>query len=176
MEQQLIIFCGPDKTGKTEIAHELSSRLGIPTFKACDEKSKFRNEKNFINEMRYADPRMLDLLSQTGYSLILDRAYPCEWVYSQFFHRETDLSAVRNSDRHFASLGTKIIVCFRSDYSGLYDEDRPDLLTEENLNKLSKLYFEFGKWTQCDIYYLNVDSEDLEQEIDEITAFLKGKK
>ena len=171
-QQQIIVFCGADKTGKTEISQELSHKLKIPYFKVSREKLKFRNGDHFVNEMKYADPRLIDVLSQTGYSLIMDRGWPCEWVYSRFLNRQTDDGALRYSDNGFSQLGAKIIICYRNDYSGLIDEDRPDLLTPTNLEKISKLYNEFGKWTKCDVFYLNVDSENLPEQITEICNFL----
>ena len=172
MEQKIIVFAGPDKCGKTEISRELSRRLNIPTFKASTEKGKFRNEEDFILEMQYADPRMIDILRQTGYSLILDRAWPCEWVYSTAFSRETDGEAIFVSDKGFASMGTKVGICYRTCYNGLVDEDAPDRLTPNVLSKLEQLYRSFAQMSACDFYFLNVDDEDLEREINEIMSFI----
>jgi hypothetical protein len=104
----------------------------------------------------------------------MDRGWPCEWVYSRFLERPTDEEATRNSDRHFAEMGAKVIVCYRTNYEGLYDEDRPDLLTAPNLEYLSHLYRQFGNWTLCDTYYLNVDDEDLDREVTEIMNFIEA--
>ena len=52
-QQQIIVFCGADKTGKTEISQELSHKLKIPYFKASREKLKFRNGDHFVNEINY---------------------------------------------------------------------------------------------------------------------------
>ena len=172
MSQQIIVFVGPDKCGKTEIAHELSQQLGIPTFKASTEKGKFRDEEDFILEMQYADPRMVDILKQTGYSIILDRAWPCEWVYSTAFNRETDGDAIFKSDNGFANLGAKVVVCYRTSYNGLVDEDAQDRLTEDMLGKLEQLYRSFAQMSACEIYFLNVDDEDLEREVSEIMTFI----
>lgn len=172
MSQQVIIFVGPDKCGKTEIANELSKQLSIPTFKSSTEKGKFRNEEDFILEMQYADPRMIDILKQTGYGIILDRAYPCEWVYSTAFNRETDGTAIFNSDQGFAELGAKVVVCYRSDYNGLVDEDAPERLTEDMLERLEQLYRSFAQMSACEFYFLNVDDEDLEREVNEIMTFI----
>ena len=66
MDQKIIIFCGADMTGKTEISRALSKKLNIPYFKASTEKNNFKKSPEFfINEMRYADPRMTDMLKQT---------------------------------------------------------------------------------------------------------------
>lgn len=171
-KQQIIVFVGPDKCGKTEIGNELGRRLNIPTFKASTEKGKFRNEEDFILEMQYADPRMIDILKQTGYSLILDRAWPCEWVYSTAFNRDTDGEAIFNSDQGFADLGAKVVVCYRSSYNGLVDEDAPDRLTPPVLEKLEQLYRSFSQMSACEFYFLNVDDEDLDREVDEIMTFI----
>ena len=172
MSQTIIALVGPDKCGKTEIGDELSKRLGIPLFKANTEKGKFRNGDDFINEMRYADPRTIDLLRQTGYSLILDRAWPCEWVYSRAFNRGCDSAATDKSDIGYASLGAVVIVCSRTSYKGIVDDDAPEKLTEPMLNKLHSLYEDFAKQTRCRVMFLNVDDENLDREVGDIISFL----
>jgi thymidylate kinase len=172
MSQTIIALVGPDKCGKTEIANELSAKLKIPLFKANTEKGKFRNGDDFINEMRYADPRTIDLLRQTGYSLILDRAWPCEWVYSRAFNRATDEAATRQSDIDYADLGAIVIICHRTSYAGLVDEDAPEKLVEPMLQKLHSLYEKFAQQSKCRVMFLNVDDENLEREVSDILSFL----
>lgn len=173
MKQHVIALVGPDKCGKTEIGNKLSEVLGIPLFKAKSEKKKFREGEDFINEMRYSDFRMFDFLEQTGHSVILDRAWPCEWVYSQAFERATDESATLASDSSAAALGAKIIICYRTSYEGLVDEDAPDKLRQPMLEKLHMLYEDFAAVTKCRCMFLNVDDENLEREIDDILRFLE---
>jgi hypothetical protein len=172
-EQKIIIFCGADMTGKTEISKALSKKLDIPYFKASTEKNNFKKSPEFfINEMRYADPRMIDIIKQTGLSLIMDRGFPCEWVYSHAFNRETDNTATFKSDKEFSKLGAKIIICYRNYYDGLIDPDRPDLLIPSKLLEINDLYFKFTKISSCETYCLNVEDENIERELNEILSFI----
>ena len=173
MNQTIIALVGPDKCGKTEIGNELSKRLGIPLFKANTEKGKFRDGSDFVNEMRYADPRTIDLLTQTGYSIILDRAWPCEWVYSRAFNRESDHDATEQSDIGYSGLGAVVVVCVRTSYEGIVDDDAPEKLTEPMLSKLHSLYEDFAKQTRCRVMFLNVDDEDLDREVNDVISFLE---
>src|ERR1044072_5761579 len=115
MKQQIIVLCGPDRCGKTEIAKELSSRLGIPSFKASSEHETYLKQPNqFVYQLRYADVRMVDFLAQTGYSVIMDRAWPCERAYSQVMNRQTDPTALIRIDNAMAKLGARVVICYRS--------------------------------------------------------------
>lgn len=157
--------------GKTNIAARLSLATGIRTFKASSEHKAFLgDQRQFINDLRYADPRILDFIKQTGTSVIFDRAYPCEWVYSKFFGRETDEAVLRYIDDGYASIGVKIIVCTRRSFVGIND-DLNSNIDEKALNELSRLYKEFlCTWTHCAGTTLFVDelNNDVHREVDEI--------
>lgn len=185
-KQNIIFCCGPDMCGKTQIAKELSRRLNIPYFKAKSEHSSaisdshirssldygFANQK-FLQQLLIADPRTLDLFTQCGYSIIADRNYPCEWVYSKAFCRPTDPIALDFLDESYAKLGAKIIIAYRSSYKGLTDDLDPRI-DSQKLVKLDALYREFANWTQCETLFLNVDDEDLNREVVEIIQWLDG--
>jgi hypothetical protein len=173
MDQKIIIFCGADMTGKTEISMALSKKLNIPYFKASTEKNNFKKSPEFfINEMRYADPRMTDMLKQTKISLIMDRGFPCEWVYSRAFDRKSDNIATLKSDKEFSKLGAKIIICYRNCYDGLIDPDRPDLLLPHKLLEINNLYYKFTEISNCETFCLNVEDENIDRELNEILNFL----
>lgn len=159
--------------GKTQIAKELSRRLDVPYFKAASEHQSFLKEPNkFVMQLRYADPRVADLLRQTGHSVIFDRAWPCEWVYSQALGRVTDWDALRHSDQLYASIGTKIVICRRASYEGIVDDIDPRL-NGSLLAAIDGLYEEFSRWTKCETMFLNVDDEDLDREVSEIERWLR---
>lgn len=172
-KEQLVLLCGgPDRCGKTNILRELERRLGVPYFKASGEHENFlSSQSKFVNELRYADPRVHDLLHQTGMSVLVDRAFMCEWVYSQFFNRETDMSMLRVMDAKYAKLGAKVLICTRKSFHGIKDDLDPNL-DEHALQKISDLYADFVKWTKCKTYVLYVDDEDLEREVSEVIEFL----
>jgi hypothetical protein len=169
---------GPDMTGKTQIAKELSKRTGIPYFKASSERTTYLETKVtrpelFLNQLLYADPRAFDLAKQVGFSMVMDRAYPCEAVYSQVMERKTDMDAIHVMDGLWASLGAKIVICYRSSYEGIVD-DIDEKITAPVLKRLTEAYFAFSDWTRCDVLRLNVDDEDLNREVEEICLWLDG--
>ena len=165
MAQRIIIYDGPDRSGKTEQAKELSQRLGIPYFKNAAEHVHFQsNPGYFLNAIRYVDTYFTSYLEASGASVILDRAWPSEWIYSQALDRKTDFELLRHLDNRHAALGTVIVIPSRSDYSNAVD-DYDNI--NKNFLKIHELYKEFAKWTKCNVIELNVDDEDLSREMRE---------
>lgn len=174
LEDQRVLLCGgPDRCGKTNILKELERRTGIPYFKATTERSNFvSSQERFINELRYADPRVADILYQTGWSMLIDRGYMCEWVYARFFDRPTDMKALRVMDNEYKKIGAKILICTRKSFAGIQDDLDPRI-DEQALTRISGLYEEFSRWTKCKTHTLFVDDEDLEREVNEVLTYLE---
>lgn len=177
-KQTIVFMVGPDMTGKTEIASALSRRIGVPRFKASSEHDSFlssRTSKNdkFLNQIRYADPRVFDVLKQTGYSLIFDRGFPCEAAYSEVFKRTTDHSVLKHMDEQWASLGSLIVFCHRSSYAGIVDDIDPTI-REETLQRIHDAYLGYLSKTKCRVLMLNVDDENLDREVNEIIESLNN--
>lgn len=163
MPQRIIIYEGPDRCGKSEQAKELSRRLGIPYFKNMDEHKYFISDPSyFLNAIRYVDTYFTSYLESTGSSVILDRAWPSEWIYSQALGRKTDFDLLRSLDERHARLGTVIVIPRRSDYAGVMDEYES---INKNIARIDELYGMFADWTKCDVVKLNVDDEDLQREM-----------
>lgn len=178
-KQQLIFMVGPDMCGKTQIAQELSKVIDVPYFKATSEHTSFLSSRvsktdQFLNQLRFAEPRVIDIFRQTGHSMIFDRGFPCEWVYSKVMNRETDNVMLKHVDSAYADLGAKIILARRSSYVGIVDDLDPTI-TQDTLEILDYAYHEFIKWTCCDHFILNVDDENINREIADILAFLETK-
>ena len=174
MNQTIIIFEGPDGCGKTNMAHGLSGKIGAPYFKNKDEWKHFQDDPSyFVNALTYGDPYFLSYLEQTGASVILDRSYPSEWVYSRVFGRETNTTALEFIDRKYAELGTKIIIPFRTCYSNVVDQFSS--VTPEKLSRIDSEYRDFARWTKCETLFVNVDDENLDRELFEILNFFVGE-
>ena len=95
----LIALEGPDRCGKSEIAAALSRHVGIPVFKNSGEWfTDLRDPSYFKNLLIYGATFLTDFLQQTGASVIMDRNYASEWVYSKYFNRETDDVVLRKVD------------------------------------------------------------------------------
>jgi thymidylate kinase len=168
-KNQIVFFCGVDMCGKTQMAKALSQQMNLPYYKASTEKNGFvEDQSRFINDIRYSCPARLDLLTQIGTGIIYDRGYPCEWVYSHFFNRPTDLDAIWMLDEKYAALDAVIIIPFRTSYTGITDDLDPTI--EKKLTELQKLYDKFA--TKCKVSKLCVDDENLERELFDITNFI----
>ncbi len=168
----VVIFDGPDKCGKTEMANELSKRSGIPYFKNKSEWDAFNSDPNYFqNALKYGDTFFYSFLRDTGTSVILDRSYPSEWVYSLVFGRDRDIDMLRKIDTMAAGIGTKIVVPYRTSYNGITDDVHD--IDSDHLKKLCDAYSEFLQWTKCECLRLCVDSEDIDFEMLEIASFLR---
>jgi thymidylate kinase len=167
--QKIFILDGPDGCGKTNIGKELSRRLSIPYFKNQDEHRYFLKDPDYFrNAIRYVDRYFTSYLEDTGVSVILDRAWPSEFVYSQVLNRTTDFEVLRELDERHRALGTKIVIPVRSSYDNVND-DYDEI--NKNIQKIHQFYMEFAAWSKCDVQVLNVDDENLDREIEEILSF-----
>lgn len=168
-----IIFEGPDMCGKTNIARALSRRLGIPYFKNSGERGAFgmNDGRYFADASRYIDTYMTKFLSDTGTRVIFDRNYPSQYVYPRVFKREQDMHVLARIDEAHASIGTAIIIPLRSSYTGITD-DVHDFVDASKLEALDACYRDFRRWSKCETLLLNVDDEDLERELHDITTWL----
>jgi len=170
-----IAFVGPDRTGKSNIAEALSDKLGIPVFKNSDEwHTALDSEDYFLNLLRFGGPFLMDFMVQTGVSVILDRFYPCELVYSKAFGRQTDESVISWMDKKFAAAGGKLIFCLKKDYSGLKDDVYPDDLPQTKLEEIGTLYEEFYEATACESCLIYTDDVDLDRQLGDILNFLRN--
>ena len=170
----LCSFEGVDRTGKSEIAQELSRQLGVPYFKNTGEwTTDLKDPSYFKNLLIYGGTFLIDFIHQTRPNAILDRHYPSEWVYSRFFNRETNEEVVRKIDEKFAEAGGKIILCRRKSYNGIQD-DLHTYVDSNVLEGLDRLYDEFTKWTKCPVLTVWVDDEDLSREVKEIREWLNA--
>jgi hypothetical protein len=178
-KQVILFFVGPDMCGKTQIAQELSRVIGVPYFKATSEhedylSSKVTKREEFLNQLRYADPRVFDVLNQTGYSMVFDRGFPCEAAYSKVMGRETDMTMLHHMDEMWASIDARIVFCYRSSYAGIVD-DLDSNIDSVVLQGIHDAYLDFLSWTRCKVINLNVDDENLNREVMEIIEHLQRR-
>lgn len=137
-----IIVIGPDRVGKTTTVKHLSDILGVPSFKAPAEKRIFKEGGRSSLAFDYT---LTHFLQQTGYRFVSDRGYPCEWVYSKVFGRETDEQLLELIDNGHAHLGTKILYL----YSSTPPLEEDDLVPRERYDDVRRIYDEFIGWTSC---------------------------
>jgi ABC-type cobalamin/Fe3+-siderophores transport system ATPase subunit len=166
-KQHVICVVGPDRIGKTTMVKLLSHCLNIPSYKASKEQSDFLNSQDkFLQQLRLADPRQLDLLEQIKFSMIMDRGWVCEYPYSKLYGRSTDFNQLMQNDARYAALGTKIVFLYRTSYAGLQDDLDPTL-TDKRLQIIHDGYEEFFQITRCEVVKLCVDPHVGEMYYDE---------
>lgn len=154
-KQKVIIFSGPDRCGKTNIAQGLAADLHVPYYKKQED--ELWRKGQFLEALRFGETEKLELVRQARLDVIMDRGYPCEWAYSQVFIRDTDMALLERIDREYARLGAYIIIPLRHDY----DAAQPDSLVSVEKNKeLHAVYQEFMKWTRCSTVAIYVDAFD----------------
>ena len=98
------------------------------------------------------------------------------WVedkYSQVLKRKSDLELLFKMDEAWASLGAKVVFCYRSSYDNIVD-DLDSTIDSTVLRALDEKYREFFARSKCDHTHLNVDDEDLEREIREVVKFMNN--
>lgn len=175
MKRVLLTCEGPDRNGKTEISAELCRRLNAGYFKNEGEwTADLRSPDYFKKLLEYGATLLVDFFSQVKCSVILDRFYPSEWVYSQVFERETNFTVLEFVDKKFAECGGIIVLCRRKSYNGIVD-DLHSFIDSKMLEKLDAEYENFKSWTKCHVIEIFVDDHDLDRQCNDIIKELKNK-
>lgn len=143
-----VIVIGPDRVGKTTLVKHLSYLIGIPAFKAPSEKQIFKDGGRSSLVFDYT---LTHFLQQTDTRFISDRGYPCEWVYSKVFGRETDSALLKLIDDQHAKIDTRILYVFSSEEP----KEEDDLVPRERYWDVVQGYNEFINWTGCDVITVN---------------------
>ena len=168
MTQQLIIFEGPDMCGKTEIAQAVAEQLGIPVYKSGREHDLFHDKDAQYLTLKYGNYEMIKLLDTTNASVIFDRFFPSEWVYSQVYDRTRDLDLVLEYDHYWASLGGKIIWLDKPNMDG-----KDELIEDSRYNEIRQKYEEYMALTKCSVIRLDTSDRNLEAQVKKICKFIK---
>ncbi len=147
-----VLVIGPDRVGKTTLVSHLSRKLMVPSFKCPAEKQIFKEGGRSSLAFDYT---LTHFIKQTGCRFISDRAYPCEWVYSKVFKRETDDDLLKLIDEAHANLGTKILYV----HSIVPPTEEDDLVPSEMYWDVSYKYQDFCMWTDCDT--MSVDTSKM---------------
>ncbi len=139
-----VIVIGPDGVGKTTVVAKMHELTGIPTFKSPGEKRIFREGGRSSLAFDY---NMTFFLGQTGFRFISDRGYPCEWVYSRVFKRDTDTQLLELIDTGHSIIGTKILYL----YASVQPTEPDDIVPADKYWDVKDAYDRFAEWTSCEL-------------------------
>lgn len=149
-KQVIIIFEGPDFTGKTEISKALSCRLDIPRYRNNSQRRFFMSSNS--SAAAYCSFYVAELLAKIGTSVILDRFHISEWVYANLYERITHRDLILQAESILASIDAKVIYCYKTDYTG-YNDPYVKIEQIKDLEKGYEDYFE--NYSKCKIFKLN---------------------
>lgn len=172
MDQRIVIFGGPDRCGKTTIAKELSGLTKWPYFKpVSQQRIAIENPDAFKMQTRWGEPKLFDFLKQTGHSAIIDRGFPCDWVYSKALGRQTAWGTIDELDWYYSTLNAFLVFTVRKSYLGRQDDNFKSI-TEERLYKLHDLYVQYARRTSIPCLVLETDDENLQEQVRTILTFI----
>jgi len=166
--QKILFFEGVDKTGKSSIAKRLSEIISTPYFKNTTEKLFFTDKT--ITKYRWLDQLYLyEFLKQTGYSVIIDRGFISDLVYTRIFRKKNKetIEKLIIVDKLFASIGAKIIYCYKTKNT-LVD----DVIDIDKYSSLSNEYDRFLKLSFCEILKLDTTDEKINEQIKRIVKWI----
>jgi len=159
----IIVFEGPDESGKTTIAKVLSKELDIPYFKHDFNDEYWNNSKHsYKDAIKYDTPYFIEYLFQCKPNVIIDRFYPSEYVYAETFRSgDTDKKLIKKIDDVVSVMRDfYMIICYKDSYE------------DSNSLKLKEKYMKFAKLTKTQCLLLNTTDEDLRKQINMIKAFI----
>ena len=166
--QKILFFEGVDKTGKSNIAKCLSEIISAPYFKNTTEKLFFTDKT--ITKYRWLDQLYLyEFLKQTGYSVIIDRGFISDLVYTRIFRKKNKetIEKLIIVDKLFASIGAKIIYCYKTKNTFV-----DDVIDIDKYSSLSNEYDRFLKLSSCEILRLDTTDENIDEQIKRIVKWI----
>jgi len=166
--QNIIIFIGPDNSGKTSIAKQLANEINTSYYRNNNAQKYFLNKENLIKLYIEGDT-LYNFIKQVNISVIFDRHFPCEYAYAHTYNRQTDDNYILNLDEKFSLLNTKLIYCYKDIYKDFIDE----YVKIEDVKKLKEHYkYYLENLTKCDYLMLNTTDEDIKNQIKIIKKFI----
>ena len=164
-----VILTSPDLCGKTNIAAELSRVTGVPTYKSGREHSLFHVKDAQYNILKYAVYEQLQIVSLCNLSIIFDRFFPCEFVYSKVYHRNSDDTLVLSYDSWWNELGGKIVFLDKPEMDG--DDE---LIAASKYQEIRTLYDKYKKLTTCKHITIDTSDYNLINQVNTILEFLQS--
>ena len=155
----VLMCCGWDSTGKTEIAKTLAYTFGMTYFKNKNEGLRFDPSEDPRLAFKYETQLMFNVLEQFSYTnrLVLDRSIPSEFAYAKALNRPYDEDLIWYYDEKFAKLGAKIIYCYKTEHKNFSDEHVDISLKEAVVAN----YEEYLARTKMKYVKVDTTSEDL---------------
>lgn len=168
-KKSIVIFEGPDSTGKTSIAKAfVKKHPEFQYFKVKKEKQYVAKLKpKAIQEMHEHELRFFyEMASQIDFNVIMDRSYPSEYVYGKLF-RKIDENFILQQDKKFGKLGVKIVILTKPD-AMLSD----NLFNRKQLVQVKEGYIQFAKKTRCKLLVMDTSDRNIDSQLAKLEGFI----
>lgn len=166
-----IILEGPDGCGKTTIAYYLSKELNIPIFKNQRTRNTLYNNEDdsnqFLSLLKWGVSEQLELIKQCDVSLIFDRLFPSEYVYSRVYMRNLYDDLVHQYDLTWHKMNGIIIFLDRKQLT-----KRDELVHSNEYNDIRMYYQEYREKTYCKNLFIDTSDEKYKNHVKIIKDFI----
>lgn len=160
-KQTIVIFEGHDKAGKTTIANALAKELDLTVFKVTRDKYFW----DPVSYQTYATEAITQIIEKTGLSVILDRSFASDHMYSKLFKRPYNYSKGYETADRFGKLDALIVLCYKDKISYLDDPEDAAFISTADYDKMTEIYLEFLGEIDCRYIIINTSDHDLDKQL-----------
>lgn len=174
-KSQIIIFEGPDSSGKSTIARALSDNLGFPLIGSHG--SSFFNgsstQQNFAHQLMYGETARYEAIEKLSelmpLGLIIDRSFVTEYIYSEIYGRISHPAICYELDKKYArSFNTLVVVCVKDSYESLAQTQHPSIVEKHSQLDLAYRFWAVDADWEMNRLLLNTTDQDLDGQLTKI--------
>ena len=157
----VLVFDGPDGSGKTTLAKNIAQGLNLPYHKNPYEHGEWKHPERYKLMLRYTDLYFFTYLKNSGSNVVLDRAWTTEWVYSQVFNRGNDFEFLSKLDDLMTQIPESVLIITTRDNLPIKGDELEGL--DDKWMQIRDKYEELSKWTKNKVIYINTENLTPEQ-------------
>lgn len=171
MGNQVLIFEGHDRCGKTTIANKLAERFNTQVFmtnsRECFTSSEAPGNLSVFNYYLAKYVQDIYQRKELNKPIIIYRSFLSEMVYAKLFNRETSDFHNKAADVLFNRVNATIILC-KNNRTVYGDETLPDSMVQ----KSADLFDHYKMMVRCKVLELDTSSHNVDEYINSLVKQL----
>lgn len=179
MSGQVIVFEGPDRTGKSTIADVIAKHYGTEVFMTNSRQCFLSDDQLIDNSSNLAEfnlslVKYLSSMKRSGQlkkNVVIYRSFMSERVYSDLLDRKTSECCNRICDWILRRMDATIILCDNKVEKNFKD----DILDDDQVLLSKQLYQEQIPLTMTDILQIDTTDHDIEKYAIDIIEYIDNK-